>query len=80
MRPNPLTDALAFLVETDKLWFTVVFWLLLLGSVAAALQAWRTDPAQRSALHIGVGLLRFIVGCMCGSSRCGRYHHITIGD
>ena len=64
MRPNPLTDALAFLVETDKLWFTVIFWLLLLGSVAAALQVWRTDPAQRSARHIGTGLLRFIVGCM----------------
>ena len=64
MRPNPLTDALAFLVDTDKLWFTVIFWLLLLGSVAAALQAWRTDPAQRSVQHIGIGLLRFIVGCM----------------
>ena len=64
MRENPLGNALAFLVETDKLWFTVTFWLLLLGSVAAALQAWRTDPAQRSARHIGIGLLRFIVGCM----------------
>ena len=64
MRPNPLTDALAFLVETDKLWFTVFFWLLLLGSVAAALQAWRTDPTQRSVRHIGIGLLRFTVGCM----------------
>jgi uncharacterized membrane protein YphA (DoxX/SURF4 family) len=64
MRPSPLTDALAFLVETNKLWFTVIFWLLLLGSVAAALRAWRTDPAQRSARHIAIGLLRFIVGCM----------------
>jgi len=64
MRPNPLTDALAFLVDTDKLWFTVIFWLLLLGSIAAALQVWRTDPAQRSVRHIGIGLLRFIVGCM----------------
>jgi uncharacterized membrane protein YphA (DoxX/SURF4 family) len=64
MRANPLTDALAFLVDADKLWFTVIFWLLLLGSAAAALQAWRTDAAQRSALHIGIGLLRFIVGCM----------------
>jgi membrane protein required for beta-lactamase induction len=38
MRPNPLTD-LAFLVETDRLWFTLIFWLLLLGSVAAAYTA-----------------------------------------
>jgi uncharacterized membrane protein YphA (DoxX/SURF4 family) len=64
MRDNPLTDALAFLVDTEKFWFTVIFWLLLLGSIAAALQVWRTDPAQRSARHIGIGLLRFIVGCM----------------
>ncbi len=42
MRPNPLTD-LAFLVETDKLWFTVIFWLLLLGGVAA--------DTQRAARH-----------------------------
>ena len=64
MRDNPLTDALAFLVDTEKFWFTVIFWLLLLGSIAAALQVWRTDPAQRSARHIGMGLLRFMVGCM----------------
>jgi uncharacterized membrane protein YphA (DoxX/SURF4 family) len=64
MRPNPLADALSFLVDTNKLWFTVIFWLLLLGSVAAALQAWRTHPAQRSVRHFGIGLLRFIVGCM----------------
>ena len=64
MRDNPLTDASAFLVDTEKFWFTVIFWLLLLGSIAAALQVWRTDPAQRSVRHIGIGLLRFIVGCM----------------
>ena len=64
MRDNPLTDALAFLVDTEKFWFTVIFWLLFLGSIAAALQVWRTDPAQHSARHIGIGLLRFIVGCM----------------
>ena len=36
MRENPIGNALAFLVDTDKLWFTVIFWLLLLGSAAAA--------------------------------------------
>jgi uncharacterized membrane protein YphA (DoxX/SURF4 family) len=64
MRENPVGNALAFLVATDKLWFTVIFWLLLLGSAAVALQVWRTDPAQRNARHIGIGLLRFIVACM----------------
>jgi uncharacterized membrane protein YphA (DoxX/SURF4 family) len=64
MRENPLGNALAFLTATDKLWFTIIFWLLLLGSAAIALQTWRTDPTQRDARHIGIGVLRFIVACM----------------
>jgi uncharacterized membrane protein YphA (DoxX/SURF4 family) len=64
MRQNPLGDALAFLVATDKLWATIVFWLLLLGSAAVALRAWRTDPAQHNGRHIGIALLRVIVACM----------------
>jgi hypothetical protein len=64
MRENPLGNALAFLTATDKLWFTIIFWILLLCSAAIALQAWRTDPAQRNVRHIGIGLLRFIVACM----------------
>ena len=64
MRENPIGNALAFLVSTDKLWFTVIFWLLLLGSAAVAALVWRTDPAQRSVHHIGYGLMRVIVGIM----------------
>ena len=64
MRENPLGNALAFLVATDKLWFTIIFWLLLLASAAIALAAWRIDARQRDARHIGVGVLRFIVACM----------------
>jgi uncharacterized membrane protein YphA (DoxX/SURF4 family) len=64
MRQNPLGDALAFLGATDKLLFTVVFWLLLLASAATAALAWRSDPAQRSVRHIGYGLLRVIIGIM----------------
>lgn len=64
MRQNPLGNALSFLVATDKLWFTVAFWLLLVGSAAVAVQAWRIDPAQRSPRHVGIGLLRVIVACM----------------
>jgi uncharacterized membrane protein YphA (DoxX/SURF4 family) len=41
-----------------------VFWLLLLGAAAAAVLAWRSDPAQRSIRHIGICLLRIIVGTM----------------
>jgi uncharacterized membrane protein YphA (DoxX/SURF4 family) len=64
MRENPIGNALAFLVATDKLWFTVIFWLLLAGSAAVAARAWRADPAQRSLHHIGYGLMRVIVGIM----------------
>ena len=64
MRENPIGNALVFLVDTNKLWFTVIFWLLLLGSAAAAAWAWRTDSTQRSLHHIGYGLMRVIVGIM----------------
>ena len=64
MRPNPLNDALAFLVATDKFWFTVIFWLLLLGSAAAVVSVWRVDPAQRSVRHAGICVLRILAGCM----------------
>jgi len=64
MRENPLGNALAFLVATDKLLFTVVFWLLLLASAAIAALAWRADSEQRSVQHVGYGLLRVIIGIM----------------
>ena len=41
-----------------------MFWLLLLGAAAAAVLAWRSDPAQRSIYHISHCLLRIIVGTM----------------
>jgi uncharacterized membrane protein YphA (DoxX/SURF4 family) len=64
MRENPIGNALAFLTDGNKLWFTVIFWLLLLGSAAIAAWAWRSEPAQRSLHHIGYGLMRVIVGIM----------------
>ena len=62
MRENPLGNAWSFL--TDDRWLTPVFWLLLLGAAAVAVLAWRSDPAQRSVRHIGICLLRIIVGTM----------------
>jgi uncharacterized membrane protein YphA (DoxX/SURF4 family) len=62
MKPNPFADALHFLVQPA--WTTVVYWLLLLGSIAIALQARRSIPAQRSWTHIGNWLCRFFVGTM----------------
>ena len=62
MRQNPLGDALAFLADTG--FPRPVFWLLLLASAVVAVYVWRSDPAQRSLRHIGVCLLRVIVGTM----------------
>ena len=62
MRQNPFTDALAFLADTSLP--RPVLWLLLLGAAAAAVLTWRSDPAQRSIRHIGICLLRIIVGTM----------------
>ena len=62
MRPNPLNDALQFL--TQPAWFTVVFWLLLLLSIAIAIVAWRREPAQRTTRHLCVWVLRVLMGTM----------------
>lgn len=43
---------------------TVIVWLLLLGSCAIAVAAWRADPAQRTARHVAIWLLRLILGIM----------------
>jgi len=62
MRQNPLGDAFAFV--TKAAWTTAVIWLLLIGGAAAAVFAWRGDPAQRTSYHVGRALLRVLVGCM----------------
>jgi hypothetical protein len=62
MKPNPLTDALHFLV--NPAWPTVVYWLLLLASIAIALYAWRNIASQRSWRTVGDWLCRFFVGTM----------------
>ena len=62
MKPNPLTDVLHFL--TQPAWTTAVCWLLLLGSIAVAIYAWRTIPSQRSWSHVGDWLCRLVVGTM----------------
>ncbi len=62
MRPNPLNDALQFLMQPA--WFTVVFWLLLLASIAIAIVAWRRQPAQRTTRHLAIWGLRVLMGTM----------------
>jgi uncharacterized membrane protein YphA (DoxX/SURF4 family) len=62
MTPNPLSDALHFLVKPA--FPTVIYWLLLIGGVAIALYAWRNIPSQRSWRNVGDWLCRFFVGTM----------------
>jgi uncharacterized membrane protein YphA (DoxX/SURF4 family) len=62
MRQNPLFDALNFLADVG--FPRPFFILLLLGSALVAFLAWRGDPAQRSIRHIGIGVLRVLVGTM----------------
>ena len=62
MRPNPLRDAFSFLAAAG--WLTPVFWLLLAGSVVLAALAWRADPRQRTIRHVGIWLLRLLLGAM----------------
>jgi uncharacterized membrane protein YphA (DoxX/SURF4 family) len=62
VRPNPLGDVASFLSTPN--WTTVVFWLLLAGSVAVAVLAWRVNPTQRSPKHVGIWLLRLVLGAM----------------
>jgi len=62
MKPNPFSDALHFLV--NPAWTTVVFWLLILGSIAIAVYAWRSIPSQRSWRNVADWACRFFIGAM----------------
>jgi uncharacterized membrane protein YphA (DoxX/SURF4 family) len=50
MNLNPLSDAIAFLLQPG--WTTAIFWLLLVASVVIATYAYRTIPEQRSLAHL----------------------------
>jgi uncharacterized membrane protein YphA (DoxX/SURF4 family) len=62
MRPNPLNDAAHFLTQPG--WFTPVFWVLLLASIAITAVVWRRDPGQRTACCFGIWGLRVLMGTM----------------
>ena len=62
MKHNPISDIVQFLLETA--WTTVIFWLLLLGSIAVAIHVYRTMPTQRTIEHVGNWVFRLLIGCM----------------
>ena len=62
MRPNPLVDVINFLTKPSAL--TVVFWLLLIGSVGAALLTLAREREQRAPYHIAIWVTRVLIGSM----------------
>jgi uncharacterized membrane protein YphA (DoxX/SURF4 family) len=62
MNPNPLSDVVSFLFQPG--WTTVIFWLMLIGSIGIATYVFRTDPAQRRIEHLGNWAVRVLIGCM----------------
>jgi uncharacterized membrane protein YphA (DoxX/SURF4 family) len=73
MPTNPFTDAWHFLTGTTSDYLhqgnwrypiLALFWLLLLASIAIALGNWREDSEQRSGRHLGIWLVRVLVGIM----------------
>lgn len=73
MQRNPFTDVLQFLTgaTSDYLelgaWrflIAALFWILMVASVVIAFRNWREDPAQRTGYHVGIWIVRVLVGCM----------------
>lgn len=73
MPKNPFTDIWQFLTGTTadylalgawRYLLVVLFWALLVGSIFLAVKNWRVDPAQRQGRHLGMWLVRVLVGCM----------------
>jgi uncharacterized membrane protein YphA (DoxX/SURF4 family) len=73
MPTNPFTDIGHFLTATTgdylrlgnwRYLVLVLFWGLLIASIALAFRNWREDPAQRTGRHLGIWLVRVLIGCM----------------
>ncbi len=62
MRTNPISDTLDFLFAPQ--WTTMLFWALLVASVAVAVIAYRRDPAQRTGQHLWAFFARLFIGAM----------------
>ena len=73
MPTNPFTDIWHFLTATTgdylrlggwRYLILVFFWVLFLAGLAIALQNWREDSEQRSGRHLGILLVRVLIGCL----------------
>jgi hypothetical protein len=73
MPQNPFTNVWQFLTgatgDYNRLgnWHYLIlalFWVLLIVSILMAIRNWREDPSQRTGRHLGVWLVRVLIGCM----------------
>jgi uncharacterized membrane protein YphA (DoxX/SURF4 family) len=73
MPRNPFSDVWQFLTATTgdylrlgnwRYLILALFWALLLASIAVAFQNWREDSAQRTGRHLGIWLVRVLIGCL----------------
>jgi uncharacterized membrane protein YphA (DoxX/SURF4 family) len=73
MRDNPIHTFFQFLTGQipDQIglgalgWFTVLlYWLMLTAGVTIAIVNWRRDPLQRTANHISICVMRFLMAGM----------------
>ena len=62
MNPNPLADAIAFLLQPA--WTAGMFWLLMSASIGIAVYCYLTIPGQRGIEHVGNWAMRFLIGTM----------------
>ena len=73
MPTNPFTEVSHFLTATTSDYLhqgnwrypiLALFWALLLAGIAVALRNWQADPTQRTGRHLGIWLVRVLIGCM----------------
>jgi uncharacterized membrane protein YphA (DoxX/SURF4 family) len=73
MPQNPITDVWQFLTATTSDYLALggwrflilaLFWVLMIASVVIAFRNWQEDPAQRTGRHIGIAIVRVLIGCM----------------
>jgi uncharacterized membrane protein YphA (DoxX/SURF4 family) len=73
MPTNPFTDIWHFLTATTndylhqgswRYLILALFWALLLASIGIAVRNWQEDSSQRTGRHLGIWLVRFLIGCM----------------
>jgi len=62
MKHDPISDVIDFFQQPGLT--TVIFWLLVLGSIAIAVYVFSTMPEQRRFEHVGNWIFRLLIGCM----------------